>query len=63
MTTSHQLILLSNAVVSNDSSGNVAFTATAKNAVSYDYAFGNGVFLTVQTGVTNYKYPASGLTQ
>ena len=52
--------LVVNAVVSNDSSGNVAFTATAKNAVSYDYSFGNGSLLTVQSGVVNYKYAISG---
>ncbi len=48
------------AVVSTDNSGNVAFTATATNAVSYDYDFGNGIFQTVANGVVTYKYPASG---
>lgn len=48
------------AVVSNDNSGNVAFTATATNAVSYDFDYGNGVFATVISGVVTYKYPASG---
>ena len=52
--------LVVTAIVSNDSSGNVAFTATAKNAVSYEYDFGNGFSLTVHSGVTNYKYAASG---
>ena len=52
--------LVVNAVVSDDSSGNVSFTATAKNAVSYDYSFGNGSHLTVQSGMINYKYDASG---
>jgi len=51
---------LVNAVVANDSSGNVAFAATAKNAVSFDYSFGNGSLLTVQSGVLNYKYATSG---
>ncbi|MBP6590722.1 MAG: hypothetical protein KA229_11490, partial [Chitinophagaceae bacterium] len=29
-----------NAVVSTDNSGNVSFTATATNAVTYEYGFG-----------------------
>ncbi|MFY8024349.1 MAG: family 16 glycosylhydrolase [Sediminibacterium sp.] len=49
-----------NAVVSTDNSGNVAFTASATNASTYDYDFGNGVFQTVPTGIVTYKYPASG---
>jgi beta-glucanase (GH16 family) len=48
------------AVVSTDNSGNVAFTAAASNAVTYDYDFGNGVFQTVPAGIVTYKYPASG---
>ncbi|MFM2360839.1 MAG: Beta-glucanase precursor [Bacteroidota bacterium] len=48
------------AVVSTDNSGNVAFTATATNAVSYDYDYGNGIFQTVASGIITYKYPASG---
>ena len=48
------------AVVSTDNSGNVSFTATATNAVTYDYDFGNGVFQTVASGIVTYKYPASG---
>jgi beta-glucanase (GH16 family) len=46
--------------VNADSSGNVMFTATATNAVSYDFDFGNGVFQTVPGGIVTYKYPASG---
>ena len=49
-----------NAVVSTDNSGNVSFTATATNAVTYDFDYGNGVFATVASGVVTYKYPASG---
>jgi beta-glucanase (GH16 family) len=49
-----------NAVVSTDNSGNVAFTATATNATTYDYDFGNGVFQTVPSGIVTYKYPAAG---
>lgn len=48
------------AVVSTDNSGNVAFTATATNAVSYDFDYGNGVFQTVAGGVVTYQYPSSG---
>lgn len=48
------------AVVSTDNSGNVSFTATATNAVSFDFDFGNGVFQTSLTGQTTYRYPASG---
>jgi beta-glucanase (GH16 family) len=47
-------------VVSTDSSGNVSFTATALNATSYDFDFGNGVIQTVPTGVVTYKYPSTG---
>jgi len=49
-----------NATVSTDNSGNVSFTASATNAVSYDYDFGNGVFQTVVSGTVTYRYPASG---
>ncbi|HEX4958406.1 MAG TPA: family 16 glycosylhydrolase [Lacibacter sp.] len=48
------------AVVSTDNSGNVEFTATANNAVNYEYDFGNGVFQNVPSGKVTYKYPASG---
>lgn len=48
------------AVVSTDNSGNVSFTASATNAVTYDFDFGNGVFQTVASGIVTYKYPASG---
>jgi beta-glucanase (GH16 family) len=47
-------------VVNADNSGNVAFTATATGAVTYDYDFGNGVFQTVPSGAVTYKYPQSG---
>ncbi|MES2777242.1 MAG: family 16 glycosylhydrolase [Bacteroidota bacterium] len=52
--------LVLNATVSTDNTGNVSFTATATNAVTYDYDFGNGVYQTVPTGVVAYRYPASG---
>ena len=47
-------------VVSTDNSGNVNFTATANNVVSYEYDLGNGVFRTVANGLLTYRYPASG---
>jgi beta-glucanase (GH16 family) len=48
------------AAVNTDNSGNVSFTATATNAVSYDYDFGNGVLQTAASGSLIYKYPVSG---
>jgi hypothetical protein len=48
------------AVVSTDGSGNVAFTATANNATSFAYEFGDGTIATVPTGITNYKYTTVG---
>ncbi len=49
-----------NAIVNTDNSGNVSFTASAKDAATYEYDFGNGVFQIVPSGVVLYKYPASG---
>lgn len=48
------------AIVNPDNSGNVAFTATATNAVTYDFDYGNGIYATVPSGVVTYKYPSSG---
>ena len=48
------------AIVSSNNSGNVSFTATATNAVSYEYGFGNGVFQNVPSGAVTYKYPSTG---
>jgi len=48
------------AQVATDNSGNVLFTATATNAVSYEYDFGNGIFETSASGTLTYKYPSSG---
>ncbi len=50
-----------NAVVSTDNSGSVAFTATATNANSFEYDFGNGIFQTVVGGAVVYTYPATGI--
>jgi beta-glucanase (GH16 family) len=49
-----------NAVVSTDGSGTVAFTATAQNAVNYDFEFGDGVVKSEASGVINYKYTLVG---
>ena len=48
------------AVVSNDSSGNVVFTASATNAVSYSFNFGDFDSQNDVAGNTSYKYPFSG---
>jgi len=48
------------AVVATDNSGNVQFTATATNAVNYDYDFGNGIFQSSASGSLTYRYPTSG---
>ncbi|MDB5205173.1 MAG: bglA 1 [Flavisolibacter sp.] len=48
------------ATVNPDNSGNVSFVASATNAVSYEYDFGNGTFQNVSTGSVTYKYPAAG---
>ncbi len=48
------------AVVSNDSSGNVSFTAKADNATNYEFDFGNGNFQNSANGIVSYKYPMSG---
>jgi beta-glucanase (GH16 family) len=52
--------LVINFTVSTDGSGNVSFSATAVNAVSYIYEFGNGDIKTVPTGITNYQYTLVG---
>jgi beta-glucanase (GH16 family) len=52
--------LVVNANVSTDNSGNVSFTATATNAVGYEYDFGNGIFQSVPTGIVTYQYPNGG---
>lgn len=49
-----------NAVVSNDSSGNVMFTASATNAVNYNFNFGNYNTQNGVPGNTTYKYSYSG---
>ncbi|MEP7252480.1 MAG: family 16 glycosylhydrolase [Ginsengibacter sp.] len=48
--------------VSTDGSGTVNFTATADNAVSYLFDFGNGEAKTATTGNLTYTYTAEGYT-
>jgi len=52
--------LVVTATVSTDNSGNVSFTATATDAATYEYDFGNGVYQTVPGGAVTYRYPAGG---
>jgi beta-glucanase (GH16 family) len=49
-----------NAVVSSDGSGKVDFTASATNALSYSFEFGNGIIQTSTTGIINYQYTTAG---
>ncbi len=46
--------------ISADASGNVTFTATATNVVSYEFDFGNGIYQTSTSGSVTYKYPTEG---
>ena len=50
-----------NAVVSNDNSGNVSFTASATNAVVYLFNFGNNATAVSVSGALTYQYQASGV--
>ncbi|MFT3682826.1 MAG: family 16 glycosylhydrolase [Ferruginibacter sp.] len=48
------------ATVSSDGTGKVSFKATANDAVSFDFEFGNGDIATVPSGVTEYRYTLMG---
>ena len=48
------------AVVDAANNGKVNFTATATNASTYEYDFGNGVYQNIPTGIVTYQYPVSG---
>lgn len=52
--------LVVTATASTDGSGNVAFTATATNAVTYIYEYGNGIIQTVPGGLITYRYTTVG---
>lgn len=48
------------ATVKTDNSGNVDFVASATNATTYEYDYGDGTFTTVVSGIVTYKYTSSG---
>lgn len=48
------------AVVATDQSGDVTFKATATNAVTYEFDFGNGMYQNSTDGTVTYRYPATG---
>ncbi len=52
--------LVVTAVPAGDGSGNVAFTATATNAVTYIFEYGNGIIQTVPGGLVTYRYTTVG---
>ncbi len=52
--------LVVTANVTTNNSGEVTFVATATNASSFEYDFGNGIYQTVPLGTVTYRYPASG---
>ena len=52
--------LVVTATASTDGSGNVSFTATATNAVTYVFEYGNGVIQTVPAGAVTYRYTQVG---
>lgn len=52
--------LVISAVVSNDGSGKVDFTASATNATSYSYEFGDGTVREVASGIVQYTYSTVG---
>ena len=52
--------LVVTATPSTDGSGNVAFTATATNAVTYIFEYGNGIIEAVPGGLITYRYNTVG---
>jgi len=52
------LMVYANVVL--DSTGIVSFTASADNAVNYQYNFGNGDTANVRNGAVNYQYATTG---
>ncbi|MEO7445944.1 MAG: family 16 glycosylhydrolase [Ferruginibacter sp.] len=53
--------LVLNAIVSQDNSGIVNFTATATNAVVYTFNYGDNATEVTTTGVVSHRYTATGL--
>lgn len=52
--------LILTATVNSTNNGSVDFVASATNANSYEYDFGNGTHENSQTGKVTYVYPTSG---
>jgi len=52
--------LVIKATVSQDGTGSVDFKATAENAVSYKFEFGNGDIKDAPSGIITYKYTKQG---
>ncbi len=52
--------LVVKATVAPGNTGNVDFVATATNAATYQFEFGNGATATEASGKLTYKYPESG---
>ena len=52
--------LVVSATASTDGSGNVSFSATATNAVTYIFEYGNGIIATVPSGNVTYRYTQAG---
>ncbi len=52
--------LVVSAIPSTNGSGFVSFVASANNAVTFIYQFGNGVIETVPSGIINYQYTQIG---
>ncbi|MES2649532.1 MAG: family 16 glycosylhydrolase [Bacteroidota bacterium] len=52
--------LVVNATISADNSGTVTFVASATNATTYEYEFGNGSLQIVPSGTIIYKYISPG---
>lgn len=52
--------LVVTANISQDGTGTVAFAASAKNANSYDFEFGDGTVKTATNGILNYQYTQPG---
>lgn len=52
--------LVITSTIATDGSGKVDFKATAKNAVTYQFDFGNGVSQPAPTGETSYTYSVVG---
>jgi len=52
--------LMVSVIISTDGTGKVLFTATADNAATYGFDFGNGAGKTEDSGIVNYQYTEEG---